>query len=148
MILSHDTCDVSRRTRRIHKIHSRITATRLALFLRDRSCFRYHVLYLDGEQDVSARLLTRERTRASSITELSRMTYGSRHDARAKPPLYLDSKVRAQRASCYDINCRLSCGNYLSMCTRRAIDRDSRPRYISPIPSRSIHVILTKYTIL
>jgi len=40
------------------------------------------------------------------------MTYRPR---RAKPPLYLDSKVRAQRAFCYDINCRLSCANYLSI---------------------------------
>lgn len=50
----------------------------------------------------------REKTRASEeVREVRpRMTYGSRPERR--PPLYLDSKVRAQRASCYDINCRLS----------------------------------------
>lgn len=52
---------------------------------------------------------SRDRARENEsvgYSEAARMTYGSR--AERRPPLYLDSKVRAQRASCYDINCRLS----------------------------------------
>lgn len=76
---------------------------------RDCSCY-YRVLYLNDETNASAEILARERTR---VLVSPRMTYGPRQ---AKPPLYLDSKVRAQRAFCYDINCRLSCANYLSIC--------------------------------
>lgn len=113
---------------------------RLALFLR---CYRYRILYLDGKiEDACSGSCARE-NESVKYSELA----NDLQIARAKPPLYLDSKVRAQRASCYDINCRLSYGNYLSVCTRRAIDRDSRLRATpkaEPL-SRGVHVILMKY---
>lgn len=101
-------------------------ATTRALLLRSL-VFRYHVLHLDSEKDTF-------RARENEI-ELSANDLEIAGCWRAKPPLYLDSKVRAQRASCYDINCRLSRGNYLSLSlslsvyTRRAINRDSRLCY-------------------
>lgn len=118
-----------RRDQVLHLLGSR---RRLAPFLRDRSCYRYRVLYLAGEtkdrtgkegrREEEGTMPPQDRARKRE-RQVQRMTYGSRPERR---PLYLDSKVRAQRASCYDINGRLSSVNYLSMCTRRAIDRDSR----------------------
>lgn len=90
-------------------VHSQITTTTHAFLTR--------LFVLPISRPLSQRrdgclrgCFARERTR---VLVSSRMTYRLWP---AKPPLYLDSKVRAQRAFCYDINCRLSCANYLSVC--------------------------------
>lgn len=81
-----------------------------------------------------------------SISKLARAN-DLRTAASAKSPLYLDSKVRAQRAFCYDINCRLSYANYLSICIQAVpsimiVDF----AYLSPIFWRSQYIQFLRST--